>query len=72
MAKKLTAKQIDKGIEKIFNVYCNRMPIDIMRIGKLFDMARKMVADGSDVPTIGAAMVAFVQADPKVMAKAVP
>jgi limonene-1,2-epoxide hydrolase len=67
MAKQLSAKALakaqDKLIEKIYYANCSNMQINVMRIGALYAMARKMLTEGADNAAVGAAMVAFIQAD---------
>jgi hypothetical protein len=58
---KRAAKAQDKLIEKIYYAHCSGMQINIMRISKLFAMARNMLDQGASEPEVGAGMVAFIQ-----------
>jgi hypothetical protein len=58
---KRAAKAQDKQIEQIYYANCQNMQINIMRIPKLYAMARTMLDEGATDPTVGAAMVAFIQ-----------
>lgn len=64
MPKKLSPKAIDKLISKIYARNCSGMSINMLRIPTLFREARALVAAGIGEEAIGAAMVAFVNADP--------
>ena len=63
MAKTKQEKAEDQLIEKIYGQHCHGMQIDIMRIPKLFAMARGMLRESKDAATVGAAMVAFVKGE---------
>jgi hypothetical protein len=56
----VTKKAQDRLIENIYREHCSGMQIDVMRIGKLFAMARAMLNEGADHATVGKAMVVFV------------
>lgn len=58
-----TAKAVDRLIDEIYREHCAGLQIDVMRIGKLFDMARKLLAQGYPRQEIGARMVEFVKGD---------
>ena len=59
--KKPSTKAQDKLIEKIYYAHCSGMQINIMRIPKLYAMARNMLDQGASEPEVGAGMVAFIQ-----------
>lgn len=58
---KRAAKAQDKQIERIYYANCQNMQINIMRIPKLYAMARTMLDKQISEDLIGAAMVAFIQ-----------
>ncbi len=49
MAKKLSAKQIDKLVERAYYATCSGIQIDILNIGKVFEAGRKAYAEGRDL-----------------------
>lgn len=61
--KKLSPKQQDREIERIYKTHCSGMQINMMRIPELFRKARGMLASGATFTEIGAFMVAFVNAE---------
>jgi hypothetical protein len=60
---KAVAKAVDKRIDEVYRKHCAGMQIDVMRIGGLFHMARKMIAAHCDDATLGASMVAYVHSN---------
>ena len=50
----------DRQIEKIYREHCAGMQLSVLRIPKLFAMARDMLHAKADEAAIGAAMVAFI------------
>jgi len=62
MARQASSKAIDRRIEAVYRLRCNGTQINIMQIGTLFAMARKLILDGCDDDALGACMVAFVRA----------
>lgn len=63
MAKKMSAKAIDREIDRIYREHCSGMQLNIMRIPALFKMARPLVEEHVPDQSIGAAMVAFIEAE---------
>jgi hypothetical protein len=56
MGKVLTAKQIDREIEKAYYAGCSGIQIDIMDIGKIFAVGRQAYAQGARGEVLEAAV----------------
>lgn len=61
MTRRVSAKAIDQRIDKVYREHCAGMQIDVMRIGGLFAMARKMIARGCNDDALGACMMAYLK-----------
>lgn len=57
-AKPLTAKKLDKEIERIYGANCAGIQIDIMDIPKVFAVGRRAYVEGRDMKD---AIVSFVE-----------
>jgi len=60
----MTKKQknaLDKKIEQVYYASCRGVQIDVMNIGKVFDVGYKALAEGADDETLKAKIVAFVE-----------
>jgi hypothetical protein len=60
---KRASKLQDKLVESIFYQHCRNMPISILRIPKLYAMARRMLDSGATDQEVGKAMVEFIQTE---------
>lgn len=58
MAKKLTKKQVDNLINKVYTKNCCNIQINMMDIPKIFAEGRKAIEEGRDLDQ---AIVAFVE-----------
>jgi hypothetical protein len=58
VVKQLSAKQIDKLVERAYYARCSGIQIDVMDISKVFAVGRAAYAEGRDVE---AAIAAFVE-----------
>jgi hypothetical protein len=59
---KLTKKQTEKRITKLYSVYCDGISVPIMSVGDIYAAGEKALADGGDDEQIGLAMKAVAQA----------
>lgn len=59
MARK-SRKAIDRRVEQAYYRTCEGVQIDIMDIGKVFDVGREAVHSGADEPELEEAIVQFV------------
>jgi hypothetical protein len=51
----------DVRIERVYYANCSGIQINVMDIGKVFDVGRKAIADGADDAMLTARVVAFVE-----------
>jgi len=56
-------KREDQIIDRIYRLHCSGMQISIMRIPRLFEMARLMLREGATHDAVGRAMVKFVNTE---------
>lgn len=59
-AKKNAYAKIDKRVERLYYATCSGVQIDIMDIGKVFDVGRKAIAEGKDDGEVALAICQFV------------
>lgn len=64
---KQLAKQQERLVEQIYYQNCQGMQIDVMKIGRLFTMAGKMLDEGAKLEAIVAMMWGFAE-NPEVKA----
>lgn len=53
-------KQIDRRVEQAYYATCSGVQIDIMDIGKVFDVGREALGAGADEAKLHEVIVAFV------------
>lgn len=58
MAKKMTAKQTDREIERVYKIHAEGLSINIMDIGKVFALGRAAVVSGASLDDAMRAAVA--------------
>jgi hypothetical protein len=61
MTRRVSDKAVDQRIDKVYREHCAGMQIDVMRIGGLFNMARKMIRHGCSDDALGECMLAYLK-----------